>query len=78
MNETETELFITIKEQLGQLNANMSQCLARLTEHELRLRELETRKEDGDLKSELLRLLAKAVVIGATAVGSLCGAGKLL
>ena len=77
MDDTATNIFMEIKEQLGALNANMQTVLARLTNHESRLTTLETRK-DGDWKTQLLMLLAKAIVIGAVSIGSLVGASGII
>lgn len=50
MDNTATNIFMEIKEQLGALNANMQTVLARLTNHENRLTTLEIKK-DSDWKT---------------------------
>lgn len=72
-----TEFFIKLTGELAELNANMKNVLERLTNHEQRLTTLERKKEDG-WKNQLLMLLAKAVVIGAVAIGSLSGASSII
>ena len=72
-----TELFIKLNSELASLNTNMKTVLDKLTNHEQRLMNLETKKE-SDWKTQLLMLLAKAIVIGAVSIGSLVGAGSII
>lgn len=76
-DEKITEFFIKLTGELSALNANMKNVLDKLTNHEQRLTNLEQKKEDG-WKTQLLMLLAKAVVIGGVCIASLAGAGSLL
>ena len=76
-DEKITEFFIKLTGELSALNANMKNVLDKLTNHEQRLTNLETKKE-GDWKVSLIMLLAKACVIGLVTVGSLTGASKLI
>ena len=76
-DEKITEFFIKLTGELSALNANMKNVLDKLTNHEQRLTNLEQKKEDG-WKTQLLMLLAKAVVIGGVCIASLAGAGGLL
>lgn len=76
-DEKITEFFIKLTGELSALNANMKNVLDKLTNHEQRLTNLETKKE-GDWKVSLIMLLAKACVIGLVTVGSLTGATKLI
>ena len=75
-NET-LEIWCRISGQIGELNASVKSVLERLTNHEQRLTNLETKKED-DWKVQLLMLLAKATVIGLVSIGSLTGASTLI
>lgn len=78
MNEEKiTEFLIELNGQLQSLNANMKNVLDKLTNHEQRLTNLETKK-DADWKNQLLMLLAKATVIGLVAIGSLTGASGII
>jgi len=72
-----TELFIRLNSELASLNTNMKTVLDRLTNHEQRLTNLETKKE-SDWKTQLLMLLAKSIMIGAVSIGSLVGAGSII
>lgn len=76
-DEKITEYFIKLNSELAALNANMKNVLDKLTNHEQRLTNLETKK-DGDWKTQLLMLLAKATVIGMVAIGSLTGASGII
>lgn len=76
-DEKITEFFIKLTGELSALNANMKNVLDKLTNHEQRLTNLETKKEEG-WKNQLIMLLAKACVIGLVTVGSLTGASKLI
>ena len=55
-----------------------------LSNHEMRITILESKKDDNESKkddnwkTQLLMLLAKAVVVGAVAIGSLVGASGLI
>ena len=76
-DEKITEFFIKLTGELASLNANMKNVLDKLTNHEQRLTNLETKKEEG-WKNQLLLLLAKACVIGLVSIGSLTGASSLI
>lgn len=76
-NDMFTDVAIKITSELSALNANMKNVLDRLSDHEARLNELE-REKDADWKTQLLMLLAKAVVIGGVSIAALVGAGGLL
>ena len=78
MNDEQiTEFFIKLNGELAALNANMKNVLDKLTNHEQRLTSLEQKKEDG-WKTQLLMLLAKAIVIGGVAIAGLAGVGGIL
>lgn len=76
-DEKMTEFLIELNGQLQALNANMRNVLDKLTNHEQRLTSLEQKKEDG-WKTQLLMLLAKAIVIGGVAIAGLAGVGGIL
>jgi len=76
-NDTFTDIAIRITSELSALNANMKNVLDKLADHEQRLDELE-RGSKEDWKTQLLMLLAKAVVIGGVSIAALVGAGGLL
>lgn len=76
-NEMFTDIAIKITAELSALNANMKNVLDKLADHEQRLDELE-RGAGADWKTQLLMLLAKAVVIGGVSIAALVGAGGIL
>lgn len=76
-DEKITEFFIKLNGELQALNTNMRNVLDKLTNHEQRLTCLEQKKEDG-WKTQLLMLLAKAIVIGGVAIAGLAGVGGIL
>ena len=71
------DMVIQITSSLAELNANMKNVLACLTQHESRLTKLEDKK-DGDWKSQLIMLLAKSAIIAVVSLGSAVGAGGLI
>lgn len=71
------DIWVKISSQIGELNASVKSVLDKLTNHEQRLTSLEQKKEDG-WKTQLLMVLAKAIVIGGVCIASLAGAGGLL
>lgn len=76
-DEKMTEFLIELNGQLQALNTNMRNVLDKLINHEQRLTSLEQKKEDG-WKTQLLMLLAKAIVIGGVAIAGLAGVGGIL
>lgn len=76
-DEKITEFFIKLNGELQALNANMRNVLDKLTNHEQRLTNLEQKKDEG-FKTQLLMLLAKAVLIGGVCIASLAGAGGIV
>lgn len=82
MDEKETEIFMEIKEQLGSLNTNMANVLAKLTQHEGRILKLEnhehSKQENPDFKTQLLLWLGKAILIAVTAIATITGSGAML
>lgn len=76
-NEDHLAIFVKISTQIGELNGFIKTALDKLADHEQRLDELE-RGSREDWKTQLLMLLAKAVVIGGVSIAALVGAGGLL
>ena len=86
-SEDLTKIAFDISNSLAALNANMESVLSKMADHENRLHTLEqsqiqtttaaNNKED-DFKTELLKLLARAVTIGLVVIGSLTGAGTII
>lgn len=70
------DLTIQIVSQLAEMNANMKTVLERLTNHENRLLQLE--QEKPSLKSDVVALLVKALIIALITIGSLTGAAGLI
>ena len=70
------DLTIQIVSQLSEMNANMKTVLERLTNHENRILELERTKPS--LKSDIVALLVKALIIALITIGSLTGAAGLI
>lgn len=76
-NEDHLAIFVKISTQIGELSGLIKTALDKLADHEQRLDELE-RGSSGDWKTQLLMLLAKAVVIGGVSIAALVGAGGIL
>lgn len=75
------ECLFDIKTQVAEIAANQKNFQTIIANHENRLMKLEGTKvsvKDDDFKTELLKLLAKCVLIGLTVIASLAGAGGLL
>lgn len=70
------DLTIQIVSQLSEMNANMKTVLERLTNHENRILQLE--QEKPSLKSDVVSLLVKALIIALITIGSLTGAAGLI
>ena len=83
-NEKLTDLAFKISNSLTGLNENMKGVLDKLTQHESRISHLEQfhiqqpQTNNDDFKTELLKLLARAVTIGLVVIGSLSGAGSII
>ena len=86
-NDKVLEALIEIKTQVAEIAANQRNFQTIISNHESRIMKLEEtntsekdekdEKED-DFKTELLKLLAKCLMIGLTAICSLAGAGGIL
>ena len=73
--------MLDISQQLGNLNGNMTGVLTTLTNHNQRLQALEEDKRTKpkeDFKDEIIKLLVKCLLIGATSVATLTGASSLV
>ena len=84
-NDRLTELVITIKSELAVLNAqskatleSISKALDSIANHENRLTKLEVQEKTGGLKSDILALAIKGLVISICALGTLAGAGTII
>ena len=74
---TDEKIFEIFQNFLDKLQKNTDELQEMLRNHEKRLIYLETKKDD-DWKTQLLMMLAKALVIGLVAIGSLVGASSLI
>ena len=74
---TDEKIFEMFQNFLDKLQKNTDELQEMLRNHEKRLIYLETKKDD-DWKTQLLMMLAKALVIGLVAIGSLVGASSLI
>jgi len=70
------DLIIQVTTQLAALNANMKSTLDKLSNHELRLTQLEQNKTG--LKDSVIAWLAKGLVAAVLVIGSLTGASALI
>ena len=83
-NDKVLEALIEIKTQVAEIAANQRNFQTIITNHENRIIKLEgtnTSEKDekyDDFKTELLKLLAKCLMVGLTAICSLAGAGGIL
>lgn len=84
-SEDLTKIAFDISNSLAALNANMESVLSKMADHENRLHTLEQSQiqttntnKDDDFKTEILKLLARAVTIGLVVIGSLTGAGTII
>lgn len=84
-NDKLTELIITIRSELAVLNAqskatleSISKALETISNHETRLTKLEVQEKAGGLKSDILALAVKGLVISICALGTLAGAGTII
>ena len=73
----DNRIFDLFQKLADKLQENTDALKNMLVNHETRLSVLESKKDDG-LKSKLLELLAKGLVIAVIAIGSLVGAGGII
>ena len=83
MDDKVIQAMMDISRELGVLNGNMSGVLTQLTNHNQRIQALEERDRQTqttktDWKDEIIKLLVKCLLIGATAVAALTGASGLV
>ena len=81
MTESLLKSMMDISTQLGTLNGNMSGVLSQLTQHNQRIQALEQRDSQStktDWKEDIIKLLVKCMLIGATTVAALTGASGLV
>lgn len=84
-SEKLTEIVIAIKTELAVLTAqskatldSISKALETISNHETRLTKLEVQEKAGGLKSDILALAVKGLVISICALGTLAGAGTII
>ncbi len=85
MNEDQSSILIQISQQLGEIFGEMKSVLGQLARHEERLTKLENVKINAacvqakdSFKDELLKTLAKCLLVAITAIGSLVGAAPII
>lgn len=85
MNEDQSRILIQISQQLGEIFGEMKSVLGQLARHEERLTKLESVKIDAScvqtkdsFKDELLKMLAKCLLVAITAIGSLVSAAPII
>ena len=81
MDDKLLQAMLDISQQLGNLNGNMNGVLTQLTNHNQRIQALEEKEREkpkSDFKDEIIKLLVKCLLIGATTVATLTGAGSLV
>lgn len=85
MNEDQSHILIQISQQLGEIFGEMKSVLEQLARHEERLTKLENVKSEevciqtkDSFKDELLKMLAKCLLVSITAIGSLVGAAPII
>lgn len=83
-NDKVLDALIEIKTQVAEIATNQRNFQTIISNHESRICAIEqdekhtAKCKDDDFKTELLKLLAKCLMIGLTAICSLAGAGGLL
>ena len=82
MNEKLTEFIISINTRLASIDAKLDNVQTQLKDHSERIRRLETvepsRSYGDDFKADMLKLLAKGLVVSILVIASLTGAGGIL
>lgn len=82
MNEKLTEFIISINTRLASIDAKLDTVQSQLKDHSERIRRLESvepRVRSGDdFKADMLKLLAKGLVVSVLVIASLTGAGGIL
>jgi len=79
MNEDKlTEIIIKITSELSSLNQNMKTTLEKLSNHELRIMDLEKNKGDGNVLKEIVPWLVKGLIISLGVIATVSGAGAIL
>lgn len=82
MNEKITEFIISINTRLASIDAKLDNVQSQLKDHSERIRRLESvepRRQGGDdFRADMLKLLAKGLVVSILVIASLTGAGGIL
>lgn len=78
---SDLDIWVKISGQIGELNASVQSVLTQLTNHNQRIQALEQRDSQStktDWKEDIIKLLVKCCLIGATTVAALTGASGLV
>lgn len=78
---SDLDIWVKISGQIGELNASVQSVLTQLTNHNQRIQALEQRDSQStktDWKEDIIKLLVKCMLIGATTVAALTGASGLV
>ena len=80
MNEENfTQLAIKISSELASLNTNMTSVLSKISEHDERLRNLETvDKKEDNFKNNILNWLLKGLLISLGIIATLSGSAGII
>lgn len=75
-----TELIISIKTSLASIETKVDGIQTTLQNHESRIQNLEKTDSSGDstFKNDILKLLAKAILISVCGFATLAGAGSII
>ena len=83
-NDHQLDIFMTISQQLGEMNASMKSVLERLTNHETRIQLLEKstiaagEDDASKTKDKVILILAKCVAIALVVIGTFSGCAGML
>ena len=77
MDENIASILIDIKGNLGELSGQLKVAMEKLTEHEVRLTQLE-RGGGQSFKEDILQLTLKTLMIAVITIASLTGGGALI
>lgn len=74
------EVLMDIKADVSACKATLTSATSQLQNHENRIVKLEDERpaHKSDIKDDMLRLLAKAIIIALTVIGSLTGATAMI
>ena len=82
MDDKITEIIIKIETALARMEQKLDNVNTTLANHENRIQRLEGKKEsskeESSFKDEMMKLLAKAVLVSVCGFASLAGAGSVI